>query len=80
VAEDGHVVETAQDMASKLTERSLHAFGVCKVLMTDAFHTALETQLQKERVAISMSVAHRDGQEGILAFVERRKPIFSPDT
>jgi 2-(1,2-epoxy-1,2-dihydrophenyl)acetyl-CoA isomerase len=74
VAEDGLVLGVAKDMASKLAECSLLAFGVCKGLMTDSLHTGLETQLQNERVGISRCVAHGDGEEGIRAFVEKRKP------
>jgi 2-(1,2-epoxy-1,2-dihydrophenyl)acetyl-CoA isomerase len=74
VAEDAFVLEVAKDMASRLAERSLLAFGVCKGLMTDSFHTGLETQLQNERVGISSCVAHGDGEEGIRAFLEKRRP------
>ena len=76
VAEDGHALEAAMNMVSGLAQGSLHAFGVCKALMTDSFHTGLEVQLEKERVGISTCAAHSDGQEGIQAFVEKRSPIF----
>jgi 2-(1,2-epoxy-1,2-dihydrophenyl)acetyl-CoA isomerase len=76
VAEDELVPEAAKDMASGLARGSLHAFGVCKALMTESFHTGLEVQLEKERVGISTCAAHNDGQEGIRAFLEKRKPIF----
>ncbi|MES0363939.1 MAG: enoyl-CoA hydratase/isomerase family protein [Desulfobacteria bacterium] len=76
VAEDELVPEAAKDMASGLARGSLHAFGVCKALMTESFHTGLEVQLEKERVGISTCAAHNDGQEGIQAFLEKRKPIF----
>jgi 2-(1,2-epoxy-1,2-dihydrophenyl)acetyl-CoA isomerase len=76
VAEDDHLLEAAINMASGLAQGSLHAFGVCKALMTDSFHTALEVQLDKERVGISTCATHSDGQEGIRAFLEKRKPVF----
>ncbi len=76
VAGDDHVLEAATDMASGLAQGSLQAFGVCKALMTDSFHTGLEEQLDKERDGISTCAAHPDGQEGIQAFLEKRKPIF----
>ena len=76
VVEDGQALEGAKTMASTLTKRSLHAFGVCKGLMADTFDTGLEVQLNKERIGIAECVAHRDGQEGIRAFVEKRSPVF----
>jgi 2-(1,2-epoxy-1,2-dihydrophenyl)acetyl-CoA isomerase len=76
VAGDDHVLEAATDMASGLAQGSLQAFGVCKALITDSFHTGLEEQLDKERDGISTCAAHPDGQEGIQAFLEKRKPIF----
>jgi 2-(1,2-epoxy-1,2-dihydrophenyl)acetyl-CoA isomerase len=74
VAEDGQVLAAAKDMASGFGESSLLAFGVCKKLMLDSFHTSLEAQLENERVGISTCVAHGDGEEGIRAFLEKRKP------
>jgi 2-(1,2-epoxy-1,2-dihydrophenyl)acetyl-CoA isomerase len=44
--------------------------------MTDSFNNTLETQLELERQGISNCGAHPDGQEGIRAFVEKRKPKF----
>lgn len=76
VAEDGRVVEVAMEMASKLREGSLNAFGECKRLITDSFHTPLETQLRNECISISSTAGHPDGREGIQAFLEKRKPIF----
>jgi 2-(1,2-epoxy-1,2-dihydrophenyl)acetyl-CoA isomerase len=74
LAEDGLVLEAAKDMASTLAERSVLAFGMCKGLVTESFHTGLEAQLQNERVGISRCVAHGDGEEGIRAFLEKRRP------
>jgi 2-(1,2-epoxy-1,2-dihydrophenyl)acetyl-CoA isomerase len=76
VAEDGQVLEVAKGMASRFGESSLLAFGVCKRLMLDSSHTSLEGQLENERVGISRCVAHGDGEEGIRAFLEKRKPVF----
>jgi 2-(1,2-epoxy-1,2-dihydrophenyl)acetyl-CoA isomerase len=44
--------------------------------MTGSFNNTLETQLELERQGISDCAAHADGQEGIRAFVEKRKPSF----
>jgi 2-(1,2-epoxy-1,2-dihydrophenyl)acetyl-CoA isomerase len=74
LAEEGQVLAAANDMAAGFGECSLLAFGVCKKLMLDSFHTSLEAQLENERMAISRCVAHGDGEEGIRAFLEKRKP------
>jgi 2-(1,2-epoxy-1,2-dihydrophenyl)acetyl-CoA isomerase len=70
------VVEAARTLLNSLAKTSLHSFGWSKKLMTDSFHNALETQLELERKGISDCAAHPDGQEGIKAFVEKRKPSF----
>ena len=73
---DGQVLSEAQSMLDTLTKTSLHSFAWSKRLMTDSFNNTLETQLELERQAISDCGAHPDGQEGIRAFVEKRKPKF----
>ena len=76
VVEDGRAMEEARNMARELGQGSLHSFGWCKELLTDSFHTSLETQIERERLGISQCGNHPDGREGLKAFVEKRKPIF----
>jgi 2-(1,2-epoxy-1,2-dihydrophenyl)acetyl-CoA isomerase len=77
VVEDRQVVEEAWKMGHELTKGSLHSFGWCKQLLTDSFHTAFEAQIERERLGLSSCAAHPDGQEGLKAFKEKRKPIFN---
>lgn len=77
VVEDGRVLEEAWKMARELAKGSLHSFGWCKQLLTDSFHTAFEAQIERERLGLSSCAAHSDGQEGLKAFTEKRKPIFN---
>ena len=63
-------------MMQRLAKGSLHSFGWCKDLVMDSFHTPFETQIEKERSALSVCAAHPDGREGLKAFVEKRKPEF----
>ncbi len=77
VAEDGAALEQAMDMARELQKISLHSFGWSKRLLTDAFHTALETQMEWERTGLRNCADHEDGKEGIKAFLEKRKPVFN---
>jgi 2-(1,2-epoxy-1,2-dihydrophenyl)acetyl-CoA isomerase len=78
VADDERVLDEAMDMARELADRSLRAFGWVKHLLTDSFSTPFEAHIQQEREAMRNCAAHRDGQEGITAFIEKRKPVFNP--
>jgi 2-(1,2-epoxy-1,2-dihydrophenyl)acetyl-CoA isomerase len=77
VVEDGRVLEEAWIMARELAKGSLHSFGWCKELLTDSFQTAFEAQIERERLGLSCCGAHPDGQEGLKAFQEKRKPVFN---
>ena len=70
------VLERALEMARDLAQRSIHSFGWSKKLLTDSFHTTFETQVERERAGIRSCAEHADGQEGISAFSEKRKPVF----
>ena len=77
VAEDGKAVEEAEKMAGEILQGSLFSFGWSKQLLTDSFHSSLETQLQRERKGLASCAAHSDGREGLRAFIEKRKPEFN---
>jgi len=77
VVPDGQALQEAHRMALELTKGSLHSFGRCKELMTNSFHTAFEAQLELERTTLSCCADHPDGREGLTAFVEKRKPVFT---
>ncbi len=76
---DGKSVEEAMSMARTLATKSNSAFGAVKQLLTDSFNTAWESHLEKEREAIAWSAGQPDGQEGIAAFLTKRKPQFGTD-
>jgi enoyl-CoA hydratase/carnithine racemase len=63
--------------AVELTKGSLHSFGWCKQLLIDSFHTSFESHIERERQGLSSCAAHPDGQEGLKAFSEKRKPKFN---
>ena len=77
VVPDEQVLPESIAILESLTSRSLHSFAWSKKLMTDSLNNALESQLELERQGISACAAHPDGQEGIRAFIEKRKPDFS---
>ena len=76
VVPDEEVQKEALLMLENLSRTALHSFAWSKKLMTDSFNNTLETQLELERQGISDCAAHPEGQEGIKAFVEKRKPSF----
>ena len=76
VAADDEVVSRALNLLDDLRKTSLHSFAWSKKLMSDSFNHTLETQLELERRGISDCAAHADGQEGIRAFVQKRRPSF----
>lgn len=76
VVPDDEVFSEALALLDELTKTALHSFAWSKKLMTDSFSNTLETQLELERQGISDCAAHPNGQEGIRAFVEKRKPSF----
>ncbi len=77
VVGDGAAVDEAVALAERIAAGSLHSYGLSKRLLGDAFDTPLEAQLEREREALAACGAHADGQEGLRAFVEKRKPAFS---
>ncbi|MBM3301585.1 MAG: enoyl-CoA hydratase/isomerase family protein, partial [Deltaproteobacteria bacterium] len=77
VVPDDKTVEEATQMAEELAGKSLQSFGYAKQLLNDSFGTSLESHLEQERACLRSSAAHPDGQEGLLAFVEKRKPQFN---
>ncbi|MGZ9166550.1 MAG: enoyl-CoA hydratase/isomerase family protein [Anaerolineales bacterium] len=76
VVPDDQVLSESLGMLNALTKTSLLSFAWSKKLMSGSFNNTLETQLELERQGISDCAAHPDGQEGIKAFVEKRKPSF----
>jgi 2-(1,2-epoxy-1,2-dihydrophenyl)acetyl-CoA isomerase len=76
VVSDEEVISAGLAMLNDLAKTALHSFAWSKKLMTDSYNNTLETQLELERQGISACGAHPNGQEGLKAFVEKRKPSF----
>jgi 2-(1,2-epoxy-1,2-dihydrophenyl)acetyl-CoA isomerase len=76
VVPDDKVLYESLSMLEGLARSALHSFAWSKRLLTDSLNHTLETQLELERQGISDCAHHPNGQEGIKAFVEKRKPAF----
>lgn len=77
VVDDNRVVEEAIALAKLLSKKSLHSFSLSKRLFNESFSNSLESQIELERKGLVDCANHPDGQEGIKAFLEKRKPIFN---
>ena len=76
VVEAGQAETAARTLASKLAQGPTQAFAQVKQLLETSFTESLETQMELEARGIAAQVASKDGQEGMQAFVEKRKPEF----
>ena len=80
VVDDGNALNRAIEMIKELQKRSLSSFAASKKLLTDSFNTPFEAQLENERNLLSWAADQPGGREGIKAFIEKRKPVFGPDS
>jgi len=77
VVEDGQAVKRAIELFEEMKSSPLSSFAASKKLITDSFSTSFETQLEKERETLSWCADHPNGHEGIAAFLEKRKPVYT---
>jgi len=67
----------AEELARSLGQGPTGAFGAAKRLLHGGWNQTLETQMELESRAIAEAGGSADGQEGIRAFVEKRKARFN---
>jgi|TARA_B110000971_G_scaffold221598_2_gene269405 2-(1,2-epoxy-1,2-dihydrophenyl)acetyl-CoA isomerase len=77
VVEPSELAAAAQKLAAKIAAGPTQAFGQVKALLDGSFDHSLETQMELEARAIAGLVNTPDGQEGLHAFLDKRKPEFS---
>ena len=76
VVPDDTVIEESLYMLEALAKSALHSFAWSKTLLLESSTNTLETQLELERQGFSDCARHPNGQEGLKAFIEKRKPVF----
>lgn len=76
VVADDAVDSTARQIAQQLADGPSWALGQAKRVVYSGYDMPLEQAAELEGVTISTAMSRRDGQEGIAAFVEKRKPKF----
>ena len=77
IAPADEVLAQADALARELAAGPTRSFGVVKALLAGSFGESLETQMELEASGIAGSAGTADGREGIAAFLEKRKPVFS---
>ncbi len=76
LVEDDKVLETALAIASKIAERPPIAVEAIKTVIKHGPDAPLPTALLLERKCFQLLFATEDRDEGIAAFMEKRKPEF----
>ena len=76
VVDDEQLLHEAEALASQLAAGPTEAFGKVKGLLAESLEAGLEAQMDLEARAIAALSQSADGQEGIQAFLNKRKPVF----
>jgi enoyl-CoA hydratase len=76
VYEDDELLGKAVEMAKKITAKSAVSIGFIQELMSYARAGQFQNGVLREAELFGASFESQDGQEGITAFVEKRKPVF----
>ena len=76
VVADGSALESALAWSDQIAALSPHATANIKSLLRDAPSHSLSSQFEAEKQSFVDSLHHRDGLEGITAFLEKRKPYY----
>lgn len=70
------LIARAQTLARQLAAGPTRAFGEIRRLLISAENQPLETQLELEAQALARIAATTDARNGLLAFAQKRKPLF----
>jgi 2-(1,2-epoxy-1,2-dihydrophenyl)acetyl-CoA isomerase len=77
VVPDEQVVPAALEIARQLAAGPTLALGAAKRLILSGATESLESQMERESRAIAALAGSADGQEGIAAFLGKRRPRFT---
>jgi 2-(1,2-epoxy-1,2-dihydrophenyl)acetyl-CoA isomerase len=76
VVDEAELMEKAQQTVKRIAQGPTRAYGNIRRLLLNSFDASLEEQLKKEGDSMLEMGGSRDGREGILAFTEKRRPVF----
>jgi 2-(1,2-epoxy-1,2-dihydrophenyl)acetyl-CoA isomerase len=77
VLPDDRLMPEAEALARRLADGPTRAHGAVKALLQETFSGTLETQMERESRIMADVARSADAQEGVKAFVEKRKPTFT---
>ena len=77
VVDDADLQKAAMAYCNKLTERSPRGIAIMKELVSKGLGTSLEEGLRLEYEATLSYMQGAEADEGLAAFVEKRKPAFN---
>ena len=77
VAPKGTLEEKTRELAARLAKGPTHALGNTKRLLYRSLESDFESQLQAEGEMFADCAARADFREGVMAFVEKRKAVFT---
>lgn len=73
---DAEFAETSWNIALTLAQMPTKGLGLTKRLLNQSFTHNLHQQLQAEKALQMEAGSTKDYQEGVAAFLEKRKPVF----
>ncbi len=76
VADDAKLREDAMAIATTLSQMPTYGIGLTKKLLNESFFNSLDKQLNSERDLQVQAANSYDYNEGVKAFLEKRKPTF----
>lgn len=71
------LLDTAMAMAQSLATQATRGFGLTKRAMNASFANTLDAQLEVEADAMTEAGRTADYAEGVRAFLEKRKPVYT---
>lgn len=78
VVADDELAAESERFVTELAAGPTGAYGATKRLLRGSLQAGLAEQLRAEEAAMVRAGESADGQEGVRAFVEKRRPTFGP--